>query len=82
VGGTLEPEHYVDVGRNDRVDGYLALGPGYSRRREIVPLLERVGMQSPWRLIEMVQLEGTVKCQSSLAISTLSTLTVVECACR
>jgi hypothetical protein len=50
VGGILGLEHYVDAGRNGRVDGYLALDPGYSRRREIVPLLERVGMQSPWRI--------------------------------
>lgn len=50
VGGTLRLEHYVAVGRNGRVDGYLALDPGYSRRRVIVPLLERVGMRNPWRI--------------------------------
>jgi len=50
VGGTLEPEHCVGAARNGRVDGYLALDPGCSRKRVIVPLQERVGMQSPLRI--------------------------------
>jgi hypothetical protein len=51
VGGTLGPECYSGAEKSVHVDGCLALGLGYSRRREIVPSVELVGgIGSPWRL--------------------------------
>lgn len=47
VGGTLGPGHCLDAGRSGRVDDCLALGPGYSRRMGIDPLLGLVGMNRP-----------------------------------
>ncbi len=51
-GGTLGPEPAccLGVAKSDHVDGCLALGLGYSRRKAIAPLLGDVGMRNPCRI--------------------------------
>jgi hypothetical protein len=49
--GTLAPGRCLGAERNGHVDGYQALDLGCSRRMGIDPLLERVSMRNPWRLL-------------------------------